>query len=161
MPEWRAIPGFDGYEASSDGQIRSLKRGSPRLLAVSLDDWDYQRVSLWQGRVVVRRVHQLVCLAFHGEPPSEVHQVRHRNGKNLDNRAANLTWGTPSENMLDKVIHGTHHLANKTHCPSGHEYNEENTYRHKDGRRDCRACWPAANKRAYAKRKARKIGASQ
>lgn len=31
--------------------------------------------------------------------------------------------------------------AAKTHCPQGHPYDEENTYRHpRDGRRFCRAC---------------------
>ncbi|MFC8732197.1 hypothetical protein ACFT5B_07045 [Luteimicrobium sp. NPDC057192] len=28
----------------------------------------------------------------------------------------------------------------KTHCPNGHEYTPENTYRFADGRRRCRAC---------------------
>lgn len=31
------------------------------------------------------------------------------------------------------------HESSKTHCPQGHEYNEENTYRQK-GRRRCRLC---------------------
>jgi len=30
--------------------------------------------------------------------------------------------------------------AAKTHCPKGHEYTEENTYRYPDGRRRCRTC---------------------
>lgn len=29
--------------------------------------------------------------------------------------------------------------AERTHCPRGHEYSEENTYRHR-GKRYCRAC---------------------
>jgi hypothetical protein len=28
----------------------------------------------------------------------------------------------------------------KTHCPKGHAYSPENTYRHKDGRRVCKSC---------------------
>lgn len=28
----------------------------------------------------------------------------------------------------------------KTHCPQGHEYNEENTHIRKTGHRDCRVC---------------------
>jgi hypothetical protein len=30
--------------------------------------------------------------------------------------------------------------ATKTHCPQGHEYTEENTYRHARGDRQCREC---------------------
>lgn len=33
-----------------------------------------------------------------------------------------------------------HVNAVKTHCPKGHEYTEENTYRNPQGRRWCRAC---------------------
>lgn len=29
----------------------------------------------------------------------------------------------------------------KTHCPHGHEYTEENTWRSHRGHRYCRACW--------------------
>lgn len=29
---------------------------------------------------------------------------------------------------------------NRTHCPAGHAYDEQNTYRYDDGRRACRAC---------------------
>lgn len=28
----------------------------------------------------------------------------------------------------------------KTHCPQGHEYNEENTHIRKNGNRQCRVC---------------------
>lgn len=32
-----------------------------------------------------------------------------------------------------------HHFANKTHCPAGHEYTEENTFFYQNGRL-CRTC---------------------
>lgn len=32
------------------------------------------------------------------------------------------------------------HWLGKTHCPNGHPYDEENTYRRPDGGRDCRTC---------------------
>ena len=43
--------------------------------------------------------------------------------------------------------------AAKTHCPQGHEYNEENTYVYLNGRRHCRTCQADANVR-YRARKA-------
>lgn len=43
--------------------------------------------------------------------------------------------------------------GNKTHCPQGHPYDEENTYRAPTGGRMCRKC-RNAQKRAYLRRKA-------
>lgn len=44
----------------------------------------------------------------------------------------------------------------KTHCPQGHEYNEENTIRSKAGWRQCRICTYASNRRRRLKRLAQK-----
>lgn len=55
----------------------------------------------------VRSVHRMVCEAFHGSPPSAVHQVAHANGDAHDNRAENLRWATVGENQADKEAHGT------------------------------------------------------
>lgn len=55
---------------------------------------------------------------------------------------------TRSENLRrgdnGKIIRAR--AAAKTHCPKGHEYNEENTYRHPcNGGRGCFACRRAAS----------------
>ena len=42
----------------------------------------------------------------------------------------------------------------KTHCPAGHEYNDENTYSWKNGWRQCRICKRAAHRRWEARRAA-------
>jgi hypothetical protein len=57
-----------------------------------------------------------------------------------------LREDTPSANTVDMKATGMHNNHRKTHCPKGHEYNEENTYR-ANGRRFCRTC------RAERKRK--------
>lgn len=36
--------------------------------------------------------------------------------------------------------HAKYVQLNKTHCPSGHAYSEENVYRSRDGKRICREC---------------------
>ena len=47
----------------------------------------------------------------------------------------------------------TARLAAKTHCPQGHEYNEENTYVRKEGWRFCKVCGNEQRKaRILAKR---------
>lgn len=45
----------------------------------------------------------------------------------------------------------------KTHCPSGHPYDEANTKIDKRGRRNCRACHRASTRAAYLKRRTRQI----
>jgi len=38
-------------------------------------------------------------------------EARHLNGQPLDCRAENLAWGTPRQNRLDSVRHGTHRMV--------------------------------------------------
>ena len=92
-----------------------------------------------------RLVHRLVLEAFVGPRPEGM-VARHLNGDPGDNRLENLAWGTQSENNYDKVRHGTHHNANKTHCPSGHEYRGDNIKWYK-GFRFCRACHRISERR--------------
>jgi len=92
----------------------------------------------------------LVATAFHGPCP-DGQQCRHLNGDPADNRSDNLKWGTPSEQAHDKVRHGTHHQARKTHCPQGHQYDDQNTYYYQ-GERGCRSCRVDAARRYRAKK---------
>lgn len=52
-------------------------------------------------------VARLVCLAFHGPPPTPKHQAAHDNGDVDDNAPSNVLWKTPVENHADKLRHGT------------------------------------------------------
>ena len=145
MEIWKPIPGYKGYEASDLGRVRSWRgrwgRTEPRLLALRLSN-GYPGVGLYKDDGVsrdARSVHSLVAQAFIGPRP-EGYEVRHLNGDRTDNRLSNLAYGTPSENKLDAVSHGTHHMASRTCCAQGHPYDEDNTYIRKGGGRDCRAC---------------------
>lgn len=112
--ELRAIPGFDGYLAGSDGEIYSVRSNSggirlePKRLKHDRSELrGYRRYRLavggWYKKV---SGHRLVCSAFHGKPPSFDSVTRHLNGKPSDNRPENLSWGTSKENGEDKVVHG-------------------------------------------------------
>lgn len=102
--EWRTIPSFPVYEASSWGGIRSQYR----VLRQYLDTSGYKAVNVAQGgRFLKRRVHWLVCEAFHGPKPAWAALAAHRNGKKLVNRPGNLRWSTYQGNSDDMIAHGT------------------------------------------------------
>lgn len=144
MEEWRVIPGFPGYEASSFGRIRSLKTHNGvtgRILSQSKNGHGYFQVGPYaNGQINISKVHRLVALAFHGPCPPGL-ETRHLDGNRLNNRPENLRYGTHSENGQDMVRHGEHNQARKTHCLRGHEFTSENTaYRPNRKERICRTC---------------------
>jgi hypothetical protein len=94
------------------------------------------------GRVVYRGkkylAHRVSYVANKGEIPY---------GKTIDHLCGQTCCVNPQH--LEAVNHRVNNLrsasppsknAAKTHCLRGHEYTEENTHRHKDGRRECRTC---------------------
>lgn len=48
----------------------------------------------------------------------------------------------------DRTIASIH--SKKTHCPRGHQYNEENTHRNAKGGRRCRACDRIVHRKGYS-----------
>lgn len=114
---WKPIPGWEGYEVSDLGRVRSYRRSGrgkgfasePRLLKLMLDRDGYLRVMLSVNANRKRRgVHQLVAEAFLGDSRFEGAIVLH--GPDPDrsnNQVANLRWGTHAENTADRVIDGT------------------------------------------------------
>lgn len=146
---WLPVPDYPGYFVSNTGLVWSTrKRSSGGRLLTPLVQRGYSRVTLYVDKQRKdKQVHALVALAFHGPRPPGL-QIRHLNGDPADNRAENLAYGTPSENMLDKVRHGTHHEVNKTHCPQGHPYDEVNTSASR-GKRECATCRRQRNQERF------------
>jgi len=46
------------------------------------------------------RIHRIVAMAFHGEPPTSQHVVDHIDTNRQNNRPENLRWVTRFENIL-------------------------------------------------------------
>jgi hypothetical protein len=138
--EWRPAPGFPGYEVSSLGRILSRRQGREIVLAswVTPKGYHFVRLSRSLYDVKAEAVHRLVATTFLGPRPEGM-EVRHLDGDSSNNRLANLTYGSHSQNVRDTVAHGRHHNAVKTHCPKGHPYTPENTKMEQRGRR-CRTC---------------------
>jgi hypothetical protein len=57
---------------------------------------------------------------------------------------------------LRRGLHGREMRGTVTHCPSGHPYDERNTYISPKGLRNCRKCNTAATVRYKARRKEQK-----
>lgn len=176
--DWRAVAESDGrYEVSSLGRVRRAERWtqngtgwylrSGRMMTLSRTSAGYLKVDMrlrgsdgsrHGGGGRNRSVHTLVMEAFFGPCP-DGQEVLHGNGDKADNRLSNLRYGTRSENNLDAVKHGANVWANRTHCPAGHAYSQENTLIAKRGDGTTfRACRDCTNRRNREHRARKRIG---
>jgi len=152
---WVPVPGFNGYQVSNLGRLRSWRawRGQPvpRVLKSSPDHRGYLCTRLFgqgdgkygAGGGETVKIHRLIALAFIGPKPQGM-VVRHLDGDVTNNRAGNLVYGTPAENIADSIRH-------KTHCKNGHPFDAANTFQRKSGR-GCRQCRKDSSARNQAKR---------
>lgn len=100
---WKPIEGFQGYDVSSKGRVRSwrLRNGKPsnvwRLISIR-QDRSYLSVTITGERGRRQRfVHTLVAEAFCGKPTAR--EVNHLSGVKTDNRDGNLVWVTRRQNI--------------------------------------------------------------
>lgn len=133
---WVPVPGWESrYEVSDLGRVRARARTIPRrgcVLNATIPacilkttkggrTLQYPRVMLratGEGRRVHAYVHHLVALAFYGPRPAGM-VVRHLNDDSDDNRAVNLAYGTPEENVQDRQRNAaTERMTTRTAAPS-------------------------------------------
>lgn len=114
IEEWRIIPSFPDYAASSLGQIKRIRvdalghKLTNRPLKWSISKSGYAKITLCRGaKPYNARVNRAVCEAFQGAAPSPRHHAAHNDGNRLNNRAENLRWAEGAENERDKLAHGT------------------------------------------------------
>lgn len=119
--QWRSTARFDAYEVSSLGRVRRRRAGKTGAkVGHVLKPWrsasgdGYLTVTLCaSGKKSKQAVHILVCTAFHGEKPSPLHEVAHKNGRKLDCSESNVRWALRAENHADKIGHGTDNRGQK------------------------------------------------
>lgn len=117
---WKPVPSEPGILASSEGRIllppryAPLPNGGfraympePRYGQVSKANkdsaHDFRLIMVRRdeaaARQAPRKVHQLVCEAFHGPKPFPEAVVLHLDEDAHNNRPENLRWGTQKENL--------------------------------------------------------------
>jgi hypothetical protein len=113
---WKPIPDWPEYDVSNYGNVRSYRKfighkwiiaiAPQKILKPGINNDGYLNIVLSrEGQSFTYKVHQLVLLAFVGPCPPG-HECRHIDGIRNNCHLKNLTWGTHSENMLDKFKHG-------------------------------------------------------
>jgi hypothetical protein len=125
MEGFRAVdvPGQPGFRAREDGKILTNWTYRGRAIRkhnwIQGDEWFTADTNeMDSGYVTVRMydrrdlVHRVILLSFIGPCPTGL-QCRHGNGKRNDNRLDNLSWGTQSENEIDKRLHGTAQIGER------------------------------------------------
>jgi len=103
--QWKQIPGYPGYEASTEGQIRSIDRKDTagrnrkgKVLKPATKADGYLMVGLRKdGQTIGCNVSRLVAQAFLPNPKNKP-EVRHINNVRADNEVVNLQWVTKAEN---------------------------------------------------------------
>lgn len=119
---WMPVPGFDGYDVSDHGRVRSwrmygkhshMRRTSPRILKPKMSRSEiaigrprHRVVLACNGHLRTVLVHRLVMAAFVGPCPDGM-EVCHNNGNSTDNRLDNLRYDTHLNNLADRELHGT------------------------------------------------------
>ena len=120
METWKPIPGYGTrYLVSNQGRVYS--NITNKIMTGGRDRYGYRIVTLsLDGKQTTHKVHGLVCELFCGPRPKGG-CVCHANDIRNDNRAENLSWGTPAENSAqmrerNRSLQGArNHEAKLTH----------------------------------------------
>lgn len=113
---WKPVVGFDKYEVSNKGRIRSFQRGKEGFIMSQSDDKDgYQKVTLTRGgKEYTRGVHTLVSQSFIPNPDN-LPVTNHLNGIKWDNNVSNLEWSTVRDNTIHGYIMGLNNNKGANH----------------------------------------------
>lgn len=120
---WKDIPKYKGYyQVSNLGRVKSCSRilkvfnrhkicdrkYKERILKHDINKEGYHKVSLSKNnKIEVYRVSRLVLICFDRKPKINEEACHFPDHNKSNNRIDNLKWGTPKENSLHRIKHGT------------------------------------------------------
>ena len=108
MEIWKDIEGYDGYQISTLGRVKSLKGRNERILKVGTNHKGYKYVMLSKNNVPkMFTVHKLVANAFIKNTQNKP-QINHIDGNKANNEVGNLEYCTNRENQLHAFKTGLH-----------------------------------------------------
>lgn len=96
MEEWKIIPGFTKYQASTLGNIKNIKTQKLLKITPKKDGYVYLGLCNDSNNIVQRKVHRLITLTFLNNPENKK-TVNHKNKIRHDNKLCNLEWFTQKE----------------------------------------------------------------
>ena len=95
MEVWKDIPGFENYQISNYGNVKSLnygRTGKTKLLKPTISVNGYLQVRLSKsGKPNALLVHRLVAMAF-VQNLNNRKQINHKDENKFNNNGDNLEW---------------------------------------------------------------------
>jgi hypothetical protein len=104
--EWRSLTGYDSYEVSNRGRLRTLKRhrnGEPCIIKTYLSWKGYVRFPVRTGGLNKCVAAQRAVLMAFARMPTPGEQADHIDGDRTNNHLSNLRWVTATENNRDRL----------------------------------------------------------
>ncbi|QHB38726.1 endonuclease [Flavobacterium phage vB_FspS_tooticki9-1] len=115
---WLQVFGFDDYQISNYGNVKSLKNGKEKILKAVENGRGYLSVCLRKDKIAyTKRVHVLVCESFlnHFGNGTTEKSIDHIDNNKLNNKLSNLQIISHRENIVKSVKNKTGLTGAKKH----------------------------------------------
>lgn len=114
VEEWKDIPGYEEYQASTFGRVKSFKANRVMILKQADHRRGYLVVALRRAGVARSvKVHRLIGFTFIDGHNDSMNEINHINLNKKDNFYKNLEWSNRSLNMIHCIKHGAQRRDNE------------------------------------------------